>query len=162
MGKGTGDLYIKGICSIIFSEIYVKDAWLYIQNPTRSEGLNIELPSKAVISYTMKHVNNGGVSLLLQDGSHNYYIGNWSSTGSNGVLVRNIGSTQNLVSQTLADLSYNVEHTISCKYDNGTWEYNKDNDKKTFSANYTPTKLVTIDITSNTQSYMKDLLIMKL
>ena len=110
----------------------------------------------------MKHVNNGGVSLLLQDSSHNYYIGNWSSTGSNGVLVRNIGSTQNLVSQTVADLSYNVEHTIRCKYDNGSWEYNMDNNKKTFSANYTPTKLVTIDITSNTQSYMKDLLIMKL
>ena len=110
----------------------------------------------------MKHVSNGGVSLLLQDGSHNYYIGNWSSTGSNGVLVRNIGSTQNLVSQTVSDLSYNVEHTIFCKYNNGSWEYAANNNNKTFSANYTPTKLVTIDITSNTQSYMKDLLIMKL
>ena len=55
-GKGAGDLYIQANCGIIFSEIYVKDAWLYIQNPTRSEGLNIELPSKAVIREQVQHI----------------------------------------------------------------------------------------------------------
>lgn len=137
----------------------IVDAWKYIANPTRQTNLDWSIPSKARISYTMKHIgSSGGVSLLLQDDSHNYYVGNWSSNYENGVLIRNIGSISNLVSQTAPNIPSNTEIEVICEYDNGQWKYTSNGNIITFSANYTPTKLVSIDIASG-QSYMKDLII---
>ena len=158
--KGAGDLYIKAECMFVSKTYGIIDAWKYIPNPTNQTNLDWSIPSKAKISFNMKHIDNG-VYLLLQDDSHDYYVGNWSSNLNNGVLIRNIGSSSNLVSQTVANIPSNTEIEVICEYDNGQWKYIANGNIITFSANYTPTKLVMIGI-SGQSSYMKDLIIKQL
>ena len=61
MGKGTGDLYIKGICGIIFTEIYVQDSWYYNDGSSVS---SLEIGSGAICtsngSYITLTTNTSG------------------------------------------------------------------------------------------------------
>ncbi|WP_405296353.1 hypothetical protein [Methanobrevibacter sp.] len=160
---GVGDVVIKAIpdSRSLLQETYaIEDCIKYIQNPTSSSGLNISVPSSAQITYKMIKTgigaNKGGCSLLLQDNSsHDYYIGNWSSDAYNGVLIRNRGSSSNLVDQRCSDIIVNTQHLIGVTYNDGSWTYFKDNEVKSFTANYTPTKITTID--NGQQSTMSDL-----
>jgi hypothetical protein len=152
-------MFLKGRYScIIFIETYsIEDCTLYRDTVSACTSCDIDLPSSALISFRMIKPTlsgGGGVDVELIDSSHTYFIGNWSSWGANGVLIRNTGSSTNLVNQTCTDISANIEYLMGVTYDNGDWTYFKDNEVKSFSANYTPTKLNKIDIQ---QGYMKEL-----
>ena len=132
-----------------FTQTYaIEDCQRYIAT-VNTANVNYELPSSAVISFDMIRTSmvsgTGGCNILLADSSHTYYVGNWSSYGNNGVLIRNTGSSSNLVSQTVSNLVENTDYTITLKYDNGDWEYSANTDKVTFSASYTPTKITKLD-----------------
>lgn len=107
--------------------------------------------SKPVIDST-----SGGINIQLIDSSHTYFVGNWASDGTNGLLIRNTGSSTNLVNQTCSNITANTEYTLGVTYDNGDWTYFKDNEVKSFSANYTPTKINIIQVQQGT---IKDLII---
>ena len=94
---------------------------------------------------------------MLGDGSHTYYVGNWASDSTNGFLIRNNGSSSNLVSQKAENIPYNTEVEITCEYDNGEWIYSANGDSISFTANYTPTMLTNITIQATCT--MKDLII---
>jgi len=159
--QGVGDIVVNAKCGSLVSETYeLCDATLYRANPTACTSCNIDLPSSALISYKMSKPridgSSGGISIHLIDSSHTYFVGNWASDGHNGLLIRNTGSSSNLVSQTCSDITANTEYTLGVTYDNGDWTYFKDNEVKSFSANYTPTKLNIIQIQQGT---IKDLII---
>ena len=159
-GKGVGDIYIKAECRSLTKTFVIQDCSLYRPNPVACTSCNIDLPSSALISYKMSKPRldgaYGGINLQLIDSSHTYFVGNWSSQGNNGLLIRNTGSSTNLVSQTCSDVTANTESLLGITYDNGAWPYFKDNEVKSFSANYTPTKL---DIIQVQQGTIKDLMI---
>ena len=52
----------------------------------------------------------------------------------------------------------NTEITVKCIYNNGEWSYTANGNIITFSANYTPLKITTIE-NNRGSSYMKDLII---
>ena len=144
---------------IFLSERFVvEDCWRYIANPSFCTSCNFDLPSSALISYRMSKPridsSSGGVNIQLTDASHTYFIGNWSSGGDNGVLIRNTGSSSNIVDQRCSNISSNTECILGITYDEGDWTYFKNNEVKSFSANYAPTKINIIQIQ---QGYMKDL-----
>ena len=159
VSSGSGDVYVKASYRSLVSKTYeICDAWKYIQNPTACTNCNIEVPSKASIEYTMKHIGSDGISIQLQDATHTYFIGNWSSLLMNGVLIRNTGSSSNLVSQTVADIPSDIEVLIKVEYNNGQWKYTANNNTAIFSANYTPLKISTVE-NNRGSSYMRDLII---
>lgn len=159
--QGSGDVVIKAMVGSSEATQSIEDCIKYIQNPTTSSDLNISVPSSAQITYKMIKTGTvsgkGGCNLLLQDNSsHDYYIGNWATSTDNGVLIRNHGSSSNLVDQRCSGIIVNTQHLIGVTYDNnGNWTYFKDNEVKSFTANYIPTKITTID--NGQQSTMTDL-----
>ena len=106
----------------------------------------------------MKHIGSNGISIQLQDATHTYFIGNWASTLENGVLIRNTGSSTNLINQRVANIPSDIEVDIKVEYNNGQWKYTGNNNTVTFSADYTPLKISTIE-NNRGSSYMKDLII---
>lgn len=159
---GIGDVNIKSECveRSLVSETYVTDAWKYIQNPTVCTDCNISLPPNASISFRMSKPRidstSGGINLVLSDNSHSYFMGNWASDGNNGILIRNTGSSTNLVDHRCSRISANTDYLLGVTYDNGSWTVFKNDEVISFTANYTPTTLSKIEIT---QGAMKDLII---
>lgn len=98
----------------------------------------------------------GGINIQLIDSSHTYFIGNWSSSGENGLLIRNTGSSSNLVSKQCSNISANTEVLLGASYNNGSWTVFKDDEVQSVTANYTPTTLNIIQIQQGT---IKDLII---
>jgi len=158
--QGVGDTNISINCTLVSKTYSIIDAWKYIPNPTACTNCNISLPSKASISYRMSKPRidgaYGGISLELIDSSHTYFVGNWASNGMNGLLIRNTGSSSNLVNQTCSDFSANTEVVLGVSYNNGSWTVFKDDEVQSVTANYTPTTLNIIRIQQGT---MKDLII---
>ena len=157
--SGIGDVTIEVDFGILLQETYaIEDCWKYIANPSSCSSCNISLPSKAIISYKISKPTvtgyQGGVNIQLTDSSHTYFVGNWASDGTNGLLIRNTGSSSNLVDQRCTGISANTEYLMGITYNEGSWTYFKDNEVKSFSANYTPT---TINIIQIQQGYMKEL-----
>ena len=156
MGEGVGDLNIKAECRLLIQTCNIEDCTYYRTTPTACSNCNISIPSNAEISYTMKHIGNNGICIQLQDSSHTYFIGNWASSYANGVLIRNTGSSSNLVDKRVSDIPSSTEVDISVSYDNGNWVYSANGENISFTANYTPTKISVIE-NNKGNSYMKDL-----
>ena len=159
-GTGVGDVdVIVSKSSMSLQETFViEDCVYYNANPTNCSSCNIDLPSKASVSFLMSKPvigsGAGGVNIQLTDSSHTYFVGNWSSDGNNGLLIRNTGSSTNLVNQQCTAISANTEYLMGVTYNNGSWTYFKDTEVKSVTANYTPTKINVVQIQ---QGYMKDL-----
>lgn len=161
-GKGTGDLNIQAyyLERIISSEIYlIEDCILFQSNPSPCTNCNIALPNSAEISFKMSKPritgSYGGVHLEFVDNtSHTYFVGNWASAGENGFLIRNAGSSSNLVALLGTHIAANTEYLLGVTYKDNAWTYFKDNEISSGTANYTPTKISVIHIQQGT---MKDL-----
>ena len=94
----------------------------------------------------MKHTSNG-VYFNMADGNHTYFVGNFSSSGGNGVLIRNNGSSTNLVLELATDISLNTEYDVTITFDNGVWKYNHGTGEMTVTAtSYIPTSISKFDI----------------
>ena len=81
---------------------------------------------------------------------------NFYGNGMNGLLIRNTGSSSNLVNQTCSDFPANTEVVLGVSYNNGSWTVFKDDEVQSVTANYTPTTLNIIQIQQGT---MTDLII---
>ena len=119
----------------------------------------MSLPQNASVSFKIKRTStsgSGGIFLNFVDSSHTYFVGNWASALDNGLLIRNTGSSSNIIDQRCSNVVLNKEQVIEVTYDGETWTYSLDDEVKTVSANYIPTTLSNIDINQGT---MTDLII---
>jgi len=78
LGKATGDLYIKGICGIIFSEIYVEDCWHYsdtIYDTSTNPNISlVGLTDLEIEFQLLKSANNSIAYMELGENSNNKYL----------------------------------------------------------------------------------------
>ena len=77
LGKATGDLYIKGICGIIFSEIYVEDCSKYF-TPSQIASW----PTSGIISYSDYEVpDNSEIIFAFSNNFNNIRCGIGQGSG---------------------------------------------------------------------------------
>lgn len=145
---GVGDVPIKAVVGTYLTKTYdIVDA-LYYKSNVSTGNVNIPVPSsnKWSVTYKMKHTSNG-VYFNMADGNHTYFVGNFSSSGGNGVLIRNNGSSTNLVLELATDISLNTEYDVTITFDEGVWKYNHGNGEMTVTAtSYIPTSISKFDI----------------
>lgn len=116
LGKGTGDLNIKGICGIIFSEIYVEDLLLYRSSVSASETFNIELPPHFEITSTVtKRGTSGTYCHYMTD---NYDMGSLRGNGS--ITVRDNTNGSLIADNNTSIIQLNTPTTLKYEYNNGT------------------------------------------
>ena len=152
------------MCILLIQTYEICDALRYIANPVNGSSYNFAVPQNGSVSFKINHKTiasgGGGCFVQLVDSSHTYFVGNWASNGTNGLLIRNTGSSSNLVSlQPTATVQGNTEHYIEATWNNGTWTYTLDTETVTGNGNYTPTSLKTIEIRPSDGSYLIDLII---
>lgn len=145
---GTGDHSFEARVGSLVSEIYtLEDCFMYRNSLSQTTGLSIQLPSDFEMSFNLKRTNgttnNYGLGyILLNDGSRTYYVGEWGSLGQNGLLIRNNGSSSNIVNERCTDIANNTPTNIYYEYDNGLHTYMKDNETKTYNnSTYHPTEI---------------------
>lgn len=148
VSQGVGDVYVKATSGSFVSEIYeVEDCFMYRSSLSHTTGLSIQLPSDFEMSFNLKRTNgtahyDATGSVVCNDGSKAYYVGGWGSLGQNGLLIRNNGSSSNLVNERCTDIANNTPTNIYYKYDNGLHTYMKDNETKTYNnSTYHPTEI---------------------
>lgn len=148
--RGIGDVTITASYQGYSESIVLEDCYYYDANPVHNTSMNIPLPSNAKISYDMRKTGmvdgKGGPCLTLEDSTYNYLIGNWSSTGYNGFLLRTKGSSSNIINQQCSQLTTNTDYNIWFTYDNGAGGYGLNNETLSFNLQYIPTKLTKIEI----------------
>ena len=149
--QGGGDVEIvasKTVDGILLTKTYSLCDALYYKSNVSTGNVNIPVPSsnKWSVTYKMKHTSNG-VYFNMADGNHIYFVGNFSSSGGNGVLIRNNGSSTNLVFELATDISLNTEYDVTITFDNGVWKYNHGTGEMTVTAtSYIPTSISKFDI----------------
>lgn len=113
LGKGTGDLYIKANCGIIFTEIYVQDCIKYWDTlPNADTIVNYNLPSEFKIEFTIYSPNvaqNPSAAFLRFNNSS----GGWVGKGSN------YNGTISLFGTTFSTITSNREYDYVLTYQNG-------------------------------------------
>ena len=149
--QGIGDVEItasKEVGGTVLTKTYSLCDALYYKSNVSTGNVNIPVPSsnKWSVTYKMKHTSNG-VYFNMADGNHIYFVGNFSSSGGNGVLIRNNGSSTNLVFELATDISLNTEYDVTITFDNGVWKYNHGTGEMTVTAtSYIPTSISKFDI----------------
>ena len=120
LGKATGDLYIKGICGIIFSEIYVEDLLLYRSNVSASDTFNIELPSHFEITAKVTKTTSSSAYChydLFNDNTEIYDAGSLRQNGS--ITIRHNPTNNLIADQNTSVIPLNTEKTLTYVYNNG-------------------------------------------
>lgn len=153
LGKGAGDIYIKAECTFVSETYSIEDCTYYEANQT-SATLNINLPSNFSISWKVHRTNGTSTTNALsqpqlQDSTHNYYIGQFGSLGEWGFIIRNQGSSSNLVRKDGSpNIPNDTDKTILYTYNNGVHTCEVDGNSVTDTNSYAPTKLYSVTVGS--------------
>ena len=112
-GKGTGDLYIKANCGIIFTEIYICDSIKHIDSATYTSSysygdhsiiidnnLSLDLPSKYELSFEVQSNIDGGRFGMWSKSNIN------SSTCSWGIGMQSGASSMNAMYRTTSSSGF--------------------------------------------------------
>ena len=138
LGKGTGDLYIKGICGVIFTEIYVQDCIKYWDTlPNADTIVDYNLPSEFKIEFTIYSPNvaqNPSAAFLRFNSSNGVWVGKGSNYNGN---IYFVGTTT-----VFSTINSNTEYNYVLTYENGVATLTDGTNTK--SSTQTLTKLYTL------------------
>ena len=157
LGKGTGDLYVKGICGIIFTEIYVQDCTYYNGGTiTGSQTLNIpNLPVNFKATYKLKKTGNDALSWLNvgNDANNCFFFG---QIGSDAIgIFKIVNGTNTALKYEGGLVQQGVEYLMEFTYNNGSLTLIGCG--RTLTASYTETNRGFVSTNISVNNSMKEL-----